>query len=196
MYLICNVALSPALTDAGASSTLTQVCPGSISLKASASISVVKSLFDLGSTLLAQIPNVFTKGLLPDKYEMLSSISKDSSWPTRATFPFSTYMLAVEHYQWISNDRLIGNSDRFPTPATEPQGAVLSMAADHTLSAGHINAAGPISSVPPKSVAAWADRAITARPRNKALKGVMLSSIGETTSAECETQPSRLEEVR
>lgn len=33
-----------------------------------------------------------------------------------------------------------------PTPATEPQGAWLSAAADQTLSGGHMKAAGPMSS--------------------------------------------------
>lgn len=40
----------------------------------------------------------------------------------------------------------MGNSVRFPTAATVPQGAVLSAAADQDLSGGHMNAAGPMSS--------------------------------------------------
>lgn len=42
---------------------------------------------------------------------------------------------------------------RFPTDATDPHGAVLSAAADQTRSAGHINAAGPISSAAETDVA-------------------------------------------
>lgn len=41
---------------------------------------------------------------------------------------------------------------RFPTPAIEPQGEVLSAAADHTLSGGHMKAAGPIPSVAPSGI--------------------------------------------
>jgi hypothetical protein len=40
---------------------------------------------------------------------------------------------------------LNGNAVRFPTPAIEPHGGVLSAAADQTRSGGHMKAAGPIS---------------------------------------------------
>lgn len=40
----------------------------------------------------------------------------------------------------------MGKRVRFPGPAVEPHGAVLSASADHTLSGGHMNAAGPMSS--------------------------------------------------
>lgn len=41
-------------------------------------------------------------------------------------------------------DLLKGKSLRFPGLATEPQGAVLSIAADQTRSLDHMKAAGPI----------------------------------------------------
>ena len=47
-----------------------------------------------------------------------------------------------------------GNSVRLPASATEPQGEVLSAAADQTLSGGHMKAAGPMSSY---SASSWAE---------------------------------------
>jgi len=41
---------------------------------------------------------------------------------------------------------LRGNSVRVVTPSTDPQGEVLSMAADQTRSGGHMKPAGPMSS--------------------------------------------------
>lgn len=40
----------------------------------------------------------------------------------------------------------MGKRVRFPGPAVEPHGAVLSASADHTLSGGHMKAAGPMLS--------------------------------------------------
>ena len=44
-----------------------------------------------------------------------------------------------------SGNSLRGNSVLLPTPWDDPHGAVLSMLADHSLSGGHMKAAGPIS---------------------------------------------------
>lgn len=60
---------------------------------------------------------------------------------------------------------------RLPTRATDPQGAVLSAAADQTLSSGHIKAAGPMSSevVGLAAVATEAAMARTASNLNRAI---------------------------
>lgn len=100
---------------------------------------------------------------------MLTMASKDSFCATIERRPFSTkrqFMIEVLSLVCIR----MGNSVRLPAPAMEPQGAVLSAAADHTRSLGHMKAAGPMSS---EVIWAMAADASMARPATAETKGAM-----------------------